>query len=164
MAGGASIDFAMPPRHDGVNETTGFTPLMIAASMHHAGVAKVLLKGGAGGTKTSTQAPRGIPTGTIAIHIARGYANGTPDCPDCAETLVVLRRMSCCSWCGVTSAGLCAATPGEERRLKRCSSCPARGPAAWYCAAECQRADWLAWHREECAEARRARQAAGAEV
>ena len=50
---------------------------------------------------------------------------------------------------------------GEQKHLNRCSECPARGPRARYCSKECQRADWVLRHRGECAEARRARQAAG---
>ena len=73
-------------------------------------------------------------------------------------------RLMCCSACWVTSAGLAAATPGVERRLKRCGRCPTRGPCAHYCSKECQRADWVSRHRGECGEARRARQAAGTEV
>ena len=48
--------------------------------------------------------------------------------------------------------------------LKRCGSCPAHGPCAQYCGTGCQRADWVARHRGECAEARGLRQAAGTEV
>jgi len=50
--------------------------------------------------------------------------------------------------------------PGGGQRLKQCGgNCP-----AWYCGKVCQRADWVARHRGEHAEARRARQAAGTEV
>ena len=101
--------------------------------------------------------------GSTALDIARLHTKH--DClgRDFAETLAVLRRM-CCSSCGVTSAGLSAAAPGAAggQHLRRCSSCPARGPsAAHYCGTQCQRADWVARHRGECAEAQRARQAAG---
>jgi len=51
-----------------------------------------------------------------------------------------------------------------SRYLKHCGNCPARGARAWYCGAECQRADWVPRHKGECAEGRRARQAAGAKV
>ena len=57
----------------------------------------------------------------------------------------------------------CKPQAGGQRRLKRCGTCPAGGPlgANFYCGPKCQRADWVARHRAECAEARRARQAAG---
>ena len=51
-----------------------------------------------------------------------------------------------------------------EKRLKHCARCPADNTRAHYCGEECQRADWVARHRGECAEARRARQAAGTEL
>ena len=156
LDGGADIDFTTPPRH----ECPGFTPLMFAAEGNHAGVAKLLLERGADGTKTTIQATAWIAAGSTAIDIARTRAEGNPDY---AETLAVLRLM-CCSTCGVTSAGLPAAAAGVERRLKHCARCPADDTRAHYCAEDCQRKDWVARHRGECAEARRARQAAGTEV
>ena len=154
---GANVDFATPPQH--VNYA-GFTPLMYAVDQNHAGLAKLLLKRGADGTKTSSEAFEGIDAGSIALGIARFHAGHDADC---TETFEVLRRR-CCSMCGVTSSGLCTMTASEEQHLKRCGSCPARGPRAQYCSKACQRADWVSRHRGECAEVRRARQAAGTEV
>jgi len=51
----------------------------------------------------------------------------------------------------------------EQKHLKRCGKCPARGSAR-YGNEQCQRADWVWRHRGECVEARRAREAAGTEV
>jgi len=133
---------------------------MFAADANHAGVVTLLLKRGADGTKTTTPASRWDDTWYTALDMARLKAVSDPGF---AETLAVL-RLQCCSTCGVTSAGLSAATPGVEQRLKRCASCPAHGSGAHYCGKDCQRADWASRHRAECAEARRARQAAGAEV
>ena len=133
--------------------------MLFAAAGNHAAVVKLLLTRGADGTKTTTVTVGKIDAGSTALDIARRGASGE----DFTETLAVLRVM-CCGACGVTSAGLSATTPGVERHLKRCSSCPAGGPSAHYCGVECQRADWVARHRGQCAEARRARQAAGSEV
>ena len=157
---GANIEFA---------STGGFTPLMIATMSNNASVVMLLLERGADGTKRELGEPDALVPGSTALDIARTYASNGDEKTlrlgrgDFAETLAVLRLM-CCSACGVTSAGLSATTPGVERRLKRCGKCPARGPCAHYCSKECQRADWVKWHRGECAEARRARQAAGTEV
>jgi hypothetical protein len=105
--------------------------------------------------------------GYTALGVARILAKNTGDADtlsvgrgDDTETLAVLRRR-CCSTCGMTSSGLCAMTAGEEQHLKRCGGCTARGPRSRYCSKACQRADWVSRHRGECAEARRARQAAG---
>ena len=78
-------------------------------------------------------------------------------------TLAVLRLM-CCSTCGMTVAGLPVTAAGVRKRLKHCARCPATTTRAHYCGTDCQRADWVARHRGECAMARRARQAAGTEV
>jgi hypothetical protein len=154
LAGGAKIDFTTLPRHI----YAGFTPLMHAALASHAGVAKSLVKRGADGTKTAT---RGIGAAACtALDIARLRADHGPAF---AETFAVLRRR-CCSTCGMTSPGLATKTAGEQRHLKRCGECPARGCRARYCDEVCQRADWVLRHRGECAEARRVRQAAGPEV
>jgi len=156
LAGGANIDFATLPRH----RHAGVTPLMFAAFASHAGVAKLLLKRGANGTNTSTVITRGVGALCTALDIARLQADRGPAF---AETFAVLRRR-CCSTCGMTSPGLSEATAGEEQHLKRCGNCPASGPRARYCGKQCQRADWVLRHRGECAEARRARQAASTEV
>jgi hypothetical protein len=144
MDAGADIDCATPPRHD----YPGFTPLMYAAVGNHAGVAKMLHKLGAEGTKTTTRAAYGICAGSTALDIAR-------TCAACdlrfAETFAALRKR-CCSTCGMKSPGLAAA----RTRLKQCSACPAGGPSAHYCDEVCQRADWVLRHRAECTEARRA--------
>jgi len=158
---GANADFvvAKPPR----NESPGFTPLMCAVAANHAGVVKLLLKQGADGTKITIWSPtilRNDTPGSTAIDLARMYANNDPGY---AETLAVIRRR-CCSTCGMTSPGLSAITAGEEQHLRRCGNCPARGPRARYCSKDCQRANWMSRHRGECAEARRARQAAGTEI
>jgi hypothetical protein len=132
----------------------------------HAGVAKLLIKRGADGTKTSTGRSlwiesRWIDAGSTALDIARTRANASAGY---VETLAVL-RLRCCSTCGMTSPGLSAMVPEDgAHHLKRCGDCPARAPRARYCSKECQRADWVPRHRGECAEARRARQAAGIEV
>jgi hypothetical protein len=135
---------------------------------------EVLIKRGADGTKKGTLAAIGIDAPSTALDIVRTRWNDIVssrrfDNADVRETLVVLRQM-CCSSCGMTSAGLSATTTtttttrGGERHLKRCGSCPARGSGAHYCSKACQRADWVARHRGECAEARRAWQAAGTEA
>ena len=155
-AGGANIDFATLPHH----LYAGFTPLMYAAMSSHASVAKLLLKRGADGAKTTTETAKEIDAGSTALEIARLRADHGPDF---AETFAVLRRR-CCSTCGMTSPGLADMTAGKEQHLKRCGDCPARGDRAKYCSKECQRADWVLRHRAECAEARRARQAASTEV
>ena len=171
LDGGANINLAI-----NLNSVLpGYTPLMCAAVANLTGVVKLLLERGADGTNTTTaRSPPAIlswsatsmmtipsvAAGSTALDIARTRFDASADC---AETLAVLRLM-CCSTCGMTSAGMSATTAGENRRLKRCGSCPARGPCAHYCGAECQRADWASRHREECAEVRRARQAAGTEV
>jgi len=163
LAGGADIDYATPPRHPyaGVcHPYAGFTPLMYAAIENRPSVTKLLLKGGADGTSITTQAAHGHDAGSTALDIARLRANRNPDY---AETFAVLRRR-CCSTCGMTSPGLSTMTAGAEKHLKRCGNCPARGSRARYCSKECQRVDWVPRHRAECAEARRARQAAGTEV
>jgi len=97
-----------------------------------------------------------------ALNITRVAAAGHPGY---AETLAVL-RLRWCSTCGMTSPGLAAMNTagGGKQHLQRCGDCPARGPRARYCSNACQRADWVPRHRAECAEARRARQAAGTEV
>ena len=146
---GARIDFAT------THEYPDFTPLMYAAMSSHAGVAKMLHKHCADGTHTTTWAARGLDEGSTALDIARSRADRDPSF---AETFEALRKR-CCSTCGVTSPGLTART-----HLKQCSSCPAGGASAHYCSEGCQRADWVSRHRGECAEARRSRQAAGAEV
>jgi hypothetical protein len=124
---------------------------------NHAGLAKLLLKRGADGTKKIADTCKGIDAGSTALDIAR---LNDDNYSDCAETFAVLRKR-CCSTCGVTSPGLCAMTAGEEQHLKRCGDCPARGSRARYCSQDCQRADWVTRHRGECAEARRAREGAG---
>jgi len=155
---GVDINFATPAINIHFH---GYTPLMYAVNRNNAGVAKVLLKRGADGTKrTSTQAAHGHAAGSTALDIARTRAGSNPAC---AETFTVLRKR-CCSTCGMTSPGLAAKTAGEQKHLKRCGNCPARGSRARYCNEQCQRADWVSWHRGECAEARRAREAAGTEV
>jgi hypothetical protein len=126
-----------------------------------------------------------VVAGSTALDIARTLASDSPHA-DFAEILAVL-RLSCCSSCGITSSGLskkaaataaataagaagvgaaaaaaaAAAVVGATPRLKSCSRCPASGPRARYCGTPCQLADWVARHRTECTEARRARQAAG---
>ena len=180
LEGGANINFATPrPRRGtfGASFTPrpGFTALMYAVQRNHAGVAMLLLKRGADGTMATTERSEAyevthssstsretipaVDAGSTALDIARTLADGTADF---AETFAVL-RMRCCSTCGMTSPGLAAKTAGEEKHLKRCGNCPARGPRARYCGEKCQRADWVSRHRGECAEARRARQAAGTE-
>lgn len=139
-----------------------FTLLMEATLENCPGVVKLLLKRGADGTKT-TRAALGHDAGLTALDMAR---IGAEDHPEYAETLAVL-RMRCCSTCGMTSDGVSAvAAAGREQHLKlqRCALCPARGPRARYCSKVCQLADWVPRHRGECAEARRARQAAGTEA
>ena len=132
----------------------------------NAGLAKLLLKRGADGTKHTTHwqaallGVDGFEVGSTALDISRLKADHDAEC---AATLEVLRRR-CCSTCGITSSGMCELTAGEKKRLKRCGDCPARAPRARYCGEVCQRADWVSRHRGECAEARRARQAAGTEV
>jgi len=154
---GAQIDFTTIPRR---NQGIGCTPLMYAMVRNHPGVVKLLLKRGADGTKGTAKAAPGIDAGSTALDIARSRTNDTGDC---AETLAVL-RLRCCSTCGMTSPGLSAATVGEKQHLKRCGDCHVRGSRTRYCSKECQRADWVPRHRRECAEARRARHAAGTEV
>jgi len=156
ISGGADIDFTSAIR----STYPGFTPLMHAVAVNNAGVAKLLLKRGADGTKHITKAVHGFDVGSTALDIARTRASCNPIC---AETLEVLRKR-CCSTCGMTSPGLSATTAGGEQHLKRCGSCPARGSRARYCSKACQCADWVPRHRGECAEARRARQAAGTEI
>ena len=173
LDGLADVDFAIPAQggYWGVvdrllamvgmssNRVPGFTPIMYAARGNHAAVVKMLLERRADGTKTTTRRASGIDAGSTALDVARLYADSDPDF---GETFAVLHKR-CCSTCGVTSLGL-AATEGGAQYLKRCGSCPARGPSSWYCGSECQRADWEARHNGECAAARRARQAAGTEV
>jgi hypothetical protein len=139
---------------------TSFTPLMYAAAGNRADVAKMLIKRGADGTKLTTQVVHRHATGSTALDIARLCAGQNPDF---AETFAVLRRR-CCSTCGMTSPGRAAKTAGEQKHLKRCGECPARGCRARYCDEVCQRADWVSRHRGECAEARLVRQSAGTEV
>ena len=158
LAGGANCEFSTPPRHD----CAGFTPLMYAAMGNNPSVAKLLLKQGADGTKTSSRAICGHAAGSTALDIARRHADNNSNTGS-ADTLAVLRKR-CCSTCSMTSPGLAMKTSDEQKHLKRCSECPARGPRARYCSKQCQRADWVLRHRGECAEARRARQAAGTEV
>lgn len=125
---------------------------------------KVLLKRGADCTKTTTVAIFGVNTECTALEYARLCAGG--DGPrDFAATFALL-CLRCCSTCGITSSGL-AKTEGSadvERRLKRCPLCPVGAPRAHYCGPVCQRADWVARHRAECAEARRVLSAAGTEI
>jgi len=156
---GANIDLATLPRPRR-SVMVGFTPLMYAVEANNAGVVKMLLKRGADGAKTTSRAAHVYDAGSTALDMARSRAN---DNPDCAETFALLRKR-CCSTCGLTSPGLSAMSAGSEQHLKRCGGCPARGPRARYCGKACQRADWVLRHRGECAEARRARQAAGTEV
>jgi hypothetical protein len=148
---GANIDHATPR-----GCYPGLTPLMYAAIGNRASLAKLLHRRGADGSKTTTWATGGIHAGSTALDIARSRA--TRD-PDYAETFAALRKR-CCSTCGMTAPGLGAA----RTRLKQCSGCPALGLSAHYCDEVCQRADWVSRHRAECAEARRAQQAAVAEV
>jgi len=159
---GAKINFATPANS---SEYPGFTPLMYAVDANNAGVAKLLLERGADGTKRTTQAANELPAGSSALDIARRYADQLPDeaDEDTVETFTVLRKR-CCSTCGMTSPGLAVKTAGEQKHLKRCGNCPARGSRARYCNEQCQRAEWVSRHRGECAEARRAREAAGTEV
>ena len=117
---------------------------MHAVVGNNAGVVEMLLERGADGTKTTTQAARGMVAGSTALDIARICANSKPGY---AETLAVI-RLRCCRTCGITSSSMKAAGAGGERRLKHCALCPAGGPRAQYCGTECQRADW-ARHREE---------------
>ena len=154
---GANVDFATPPGH--VN-CAGFTPLMYAVEENHADVAKLLLKRGADGAKTTTEGVDGIGAGATALDIARLHDDNSNDC---AETFAMLRRR-CCSTCSMTSPGLEAMTAGDAQHLKRCGNCPARGPRARYCSKACLRADRVSRHRGECAGARHARHAAGTEV
>jgi hypothetical protein len=149
----ANIDFVTPPRH----EYAGLTPLMYAAMESRTGVAKLLLKRGADGTVNTTHAAHGHDVESTAFDIARRRADRYTDC---AETFVVLRKR-CYSACGMTSPGLAAKPAGEQRHLKRCSNCPARGSRARYCNEDCQRADWVSRHRGECAGRGWVRQAAG---
>jgi hypothetical protein len=166
LHGGAKIEYTTPTRHAAC---PGFTPLMFAAASNHAVVAKLLLKRGADGTKlTTARSPPSrlyatsrniipaVAAGSTALDIAHLCADSYPIC---AETLAVL-RLRCCSTCGLSamSAG------NAKLHLKRCGNCPARGPRARYCSEACQCADWVPRHRGECAEARRARQAAGTEA
>jgi hypothetical protein len=151
LDGGASINLATPPSHN----FAGFTSLMYAAMGNNPSVAKLLLRRGADGCTISSRATYGHAAGSTALDIARNDAG-------CADTLVVLRKR-CCSTCGMTSRGRATKTAGEQTHLKRCSECPARGCRARYCDEVCQRADWVMRHRGECAEARRAREAAGTE-
>jgi len=157
LDGGAEIDFTTSPHHD---RLPSFTPLMYAAIASQSGVAKLLLKRGADGTKYTTVVTRGVGAVGTALDIARLRADRGPAF---AETFAVLRRR-CCSTCGMTSPGRAAKTTGDQKHLKRCGECPARGCRARYCDEVCQRADWVSRHRGECAEARRVRQAAGADV
>jgi hypothetical protein len=156
LDGRANIDFVTPPGHC----LPGSTPLMYAVAGNHAAVAKMLLKRGADGTKLTALAAHGYAAGSTALDIARRYNDNDTGA---ADTFALLRKR-CCSTCGMTSPGLDKKTAGEQKHLKRCSECPARGCRARYCDEVCQRADWVSRHRGECAEARRARQAAGAEV
>jgi len=92
----------------------------------NAGVVKLLLKRGADGTMTTTQAARGMEAGSTALDIARLCADSNPRY---AETLAVL-RLRCCGKFGITSSGLSAtAAAGGEQRLKHCALCPAGAPA-----------------------------------
>jgi hypothetical protein len=156
---GAKIDFATLPRPRR-SVMVGFTPLMYAAMGNNPSVAKLLLKRGADGTKTSSRATDGHAAGSTALDLARPCDDNDTGS---ADTLAVLCKR-CCNTCGMTSPGRAAKTAGEQKHLKRCSECPARGCRARYCDEVCQRADWVSRHRGECAEARRARQAAGTEV
>ena len=158
LDGAADIDFATLASNN--SDCPGFTPLMYAVSGNKAGVAKLLLKRGANVTMRTTHAVDGHPAGSTALDMARSFADSEADF---AQTFTVLRKR-CCSTCGMTSPGLAVKTAGEQKNLKRCGECPERGTRARYCNEECQRADWVSRHRGECAEARRARQAAGTEV
>jgi hypothetical protein len=157
LDGGADIDFVT----QSTSSYPGFTPLMYAVLIHNTGVAKLFLKRGADGTKRVDQTTRNDLAGSTALDIARAQARDSH--PACVETFAVLRKR-CCSTCGKTSPGLAARTAGEQKHLKRCGNYPARGSRARYCNEQCQRADWVPRHRSECAEARRAQQAAGTEV
>jgi hypothetical protein len=129
---------------------------MDATLDNRAGVVKLLLDRGADGSKRTTMTPA-VPEGSTALEMARHLADISPE--DSAETFAVLRQL-CCSACGVTNPGLSAMTVGGDRHLKRCGNCPAVGSSAYYCGEVCQRADWISRHRAECAEARRAHEAA----
>ena len=157
LVGDADIDFATPASS---SQIPGCTPLMYALFGNNAGVVMLLLKRGAAGTKHTTQAALGHTAGSTALDIARRCADSFPES---VETFTVLRKR-CCSTCGVSSPGLAAKTAGEKKHLKRCGNCPARASRARYCGEECQRADWVSRHRRECAEARRAREAAATQV
>jgi hypothetical protein len=157
LDGDADIDFATPASCGNI---PGCTPLMFAVGGVNAGVVKLLLKRGADGTRRTTQAAHGLDKGSTALHMARLCAGGNPDC---VEIFTVLRKR-CCSACGMTSLGLASKTAGEKKHLKRCGNCPARGSRARYSGEICQRADWVSRHRAECAESRRARQAAATQV
>ena len=143
----------------------GFTPLMFAAREQHAGIVQLLLKRGADGAAKCTPTMINgdfIKVRVTALDLARCDVKNNK--PNSVDTLAVMCRR-CCSACGMTSPGLSATTAGGgAQHLKRCGNCPARGPRARYCSKQCQRADWVPRHRAECAEARRARQAAGTEV
>jgi hypothetical protein len=154
LGGEADIDFATPV---GSCAPPGCTPFLYAVRGSNTSVIKLLLKRGADGTKRTAQAVGGLAAGSTALAMARLFADSDPDS---VETFTSLRER-CCSTCGITSPGLAAKTAGQKKHLKRCSTCPARGSRARYCSEECQRADWVSRHRGECAEARRAREAAG---
>ena len=143
LDGDADIDFVTPASSS--HSYPGFTPLMYTMSGNNAGVAKLLLKCGAEGTKHTTHAACGLAAGSTALDIARLFANRFPDS---AETFVVLRKR-CCNTCGITSPGLAAKTAGVKKHLKRCGDCPASGSRARYCPEACQRADWASRHRGE---------------
>ena len=152
---GDNVDFATPPGH--VN-CAGFTPLMRAVDYNRADVAMLLIKRGADGAKTTTEAFEEVDVGATALDIARHQDDNNSDC---TETFALLRKRYC-NTCGLTSSGLSAMTAEEKQHLKRCGNCPARGPRARYCSKACQRADWVPRNRTECAEAQCARQVVGA--
>jgi ankyrin repeat protein len=131
---GANIDFAAtPPSSSTRPSLPGLTPLMCALGKKNTGVAKLLLKRGAEGTKRTTLAADGLAAGSTALDIARTCVGGNPDS---AETLEVLRKR-CCSACGVTSRNLrdqhaeCVGVSTEARlpqlKLQLCSGCPRHG-------------------------------------
>ena len=152
---GANINFATPPSSSSRPSLPGFTPLMYAVGGKNAGVAKLLLKRGADGTKRTTQAADGLAAGSTALDIARTRAGSNPDF---AETLAVLRKR-CCSACGMTSRNLreqhaeCVGVNTEARppqlKLQQCSGCPHHeGVRARYCSPKCQKADWVGGCRD----------------
>ena len=62
---------------------------MLAALENRAAVVNLLLRRGADGAKTTTQAAHGIAAGSTALELARTFAD---DDADFAETLAALQR------------------------------------------------------------------------